>query len=115
MITGLVFSIFAIIVAIVGAIVDGISAAIFAGEKGCISTETGSLWGTDEGKVDASECAFGWWLYDRDSKQVATLHATAAAATLQDKDLQAFYNVEYNSPYDNNHSNFFYNHPAWIY
>lgn len=64
-ITGLVFSIFAIIIAIAGTIGDGVAASYIALETGCINTQTGDSYGTDEGKNQAAVCYYydfyGWF------------------------------------------------------
>ena len=113
-ITGLVFSIFAIIISIVGAIVDGIAAAVLAAETGCVNTDDGSSWGTTEGKADAVSCALGWYNYAHKGNTADATAMSAADKVAQDKHMEAFYSISYNRPYSNN-NNFFYNHPNWIF
>lgn len=70
-ITGLVFSIFAIIISIVGAIVDGISAAVIGGENACYNTNTGKTYGSDSDVYELSGCTS--FFYDHyDSQCICT-------------------------------------------
>lgn len=59
-VTGCVFSILGLIIAVVGAIVDGIAAGVFNRETACGSTKTGQMWGSSGGKNDVAICALGY-------------------------------------------------------
>ena len=107
MITGLVFSIFAIIVSIVGSIVDGIASAVFAAEKACVNTETFDTWGSDENVAEAGLCAIGWSSYTHKSGSSSVTAATFATSAEKGS---LFYNYFYNNFYNNN---FYYNHPYY--
>jgi len=59
-IAGTVFSIFGVLSAGAGAIVDGISAGVFNRETGCYHTGSQDAWGTAGGKEDAYACAVAY-------------------------------------------------------
>lgn len=44
----------------IGSIVDGISAAVFASESGCVNNETGETYGTSDGRTLALDCSFAY-------------------------------------------------------
>lgn len=102
-IAGFGFSAFGILLGIVGSVVEGISAAVFSRETGCVNTDSRVGYGSTDGKVDASICAGFHGNYQSNCHE----------RELHDMEPQ-HYNINYNIPYDNN-NNFLYNHPNFFY
>ena len=103
-ISGIVLSIFALIVGIVALMANGFAAEIFGGLTGCYNTRTDQSWGTSAGQEDAYRCAAndteGFYFSSSNPRRTSEMELMR-------------YSYYYNMPNSTN-NNFFYNHPHWI-
>lgn len=95
-------SVVALIIAVVGAVIDCIATTVFQDQTGCVNTETNREWGTRVGRYHADECAIQYILSsNQDDNQYYPY-------TLS---YYNYYNESLSHYYSNHLYNYYYNHP----